>query len=93
MKLLSMAIAGATLLGSVAIGTVGASAQGVGVGVGPGGVFVGTDNGYRGDDRYDRRDLRDSRAYYRDRDDETVVIKKKRYREPRREVIIERDRY
>ena len=91
MKLFSMAVAGATMLSAVAVGSIGASAQGVGVGVGPGGVYVGTDNGYRRDDGYRRDRGYRSRAYYRDRE-ETVVVKKKRYR-PDGSVVITRQRY
>ncbi|MET0705787.1 MAG: hypothetical protein ABWY64_00665 [Tardiphaga sp.] len=69
-----------------------ASAQDIGVGVGPGGVTVGA----VGRDRYREPD----REYYRDRRDrgETVVIKRSRERDrdyydrgERRSVVIERD--
>ena len=67
-----------------------ASAQEIGVGVGPGGVTVGTVRG----DRYRDPD----RDYYRDRRDrgETVVIKRSRDRDrdydryERRPVVIDR---
>jgi hypothetical protein len=66
-----------------------ASAQEIGVGVGPGGVTVGTVRG----DRYRDPD----RDYYRDRRDrgETVVIKRSRERDrdydrDRRPVVIDR---
>ncbi len=78
---------------AMAISTsIPASAQNVGVGVGPDGVTVGAVRG----DRYRDPD----RDYYRDRRDrgETVVIKRSRDRDrdyydrgERRSVVIERD--
>ena len=65
-----------------------ASAQdvGVGVGVGPAGVGVTVGSG-RGDRYRDREVIRERE--YRDRGDETVVIKRKRDYDPDRKVIIE----
>jgi hypothetical protein len=72
--------------------SIPASAQEIGVGVGPGGVTVGA----VGRDRYREPD----RDYYRDRRDrgETVVIERRRDRDrdyydrgDRRPVVIERD--
>jgi hypothetical protein len=86
-RLAIMAVAAAAISSSIP-----ASAQNIGVGVGPDGVTVGAVRG----DRYRDPD----RDYYRDRRDrgETVVIKRSRDRDrgyydrdERRPVYIERD--
>jgi hypothetical protein len=66
-----------------------ASADEVGIGVGPAGVTVGTSHGpyYGHEDRYVRE-----RRIYREREpDETVVVRRQYREEPRRRVIIEHD--
>ncbi len=88
MKRLAIMAVAAAAIGS----SIPASAQNIGVGVGPDGVTVGAVRG----DRYRDPD----RDYYRDRRDrdETVVIKRSRDRDrdyydrgERRSVVIERD--
>jgi hypothetical protein len=85
----------AIVIGASLLGTVAASAQGVELRVNP-----GLDRGYverDGDYRRDR-DWRDGRAQYRDRDRDTVIVKKRRgyersydrYDEPRPGIVIQR---
>lgn len=83
MKLFAAALIGATVLGTAA-----ASAQSIE-------LDVGGDRGYRERSHHHHDgDWRDSRAQYRGHhrhDGETVIIKKKRvYREPGANVVIER---
>jgi opacity protein-like surface antigen len=86
MKKLAIAVvAASTLFGSAAY------AQGVDIGIGPGGAGVRVDNGYHG---YDRG--RDHDRNFRRSRDETVIIKRDRHHDWRdhdrgRRVYIERD--
>lgn len=83
-----MKLFAAALLGATVLGTAAASAQSIE-------LNVGGDRGYR-ERPYHHHDgdWRDSRAQYRGHhrhDGETVIIKKKRvYREPGANVVIER---
>ncbi|MCD0417131.1 hypothetical protein [Rhodopseudomonas sp. BR0M22] len=84
-----IAITAAALAAVSAAVITPATADEVGIGVGPVGVTVGTSHGpYYDGDRYVVRE----RRVYREREpDETVVVRRQYRDEPRRRVIIERD--
>ncbi|MGX7743900.1 hypothetical protein [Rhodopseudomonas parapalustris] len=85
-----IAITAAALAAVSAAVITPATADEVGIGVGPVGVTVGTSHGpyYDRDDHYVVRE----RRVYREREpDETVVVRRHYRDEPRRRVIIERD--
>ncbi|RJF68238.1 hypothetical protein [Rhodopseudomonas palustris] len=84
-----IAITAAALAALSTAAVTAASAQDVGIGVGPVGVTVGSAPGpyYDREDRY----VRERRVYREREPDETVVVRRQYREEPRRRVIIEHD--